>query len=129
MIVDAHSHLGKDFYFGEAKVRDYDKFCMKNNIDIGLLMPMPWPVYSKGKIDVCSLIWEHENYERVNYYKVFMSGNKKVKKPIFINPYEEVNYFYYNILKNSFTKTTLKFIPLVHGVLDNPYYLENMIIK
>ncbi len=127
MIIDAHSHIGRDFYFGESKIEDYDKFCVKNNIDVGFLMPMPWPVYSKNGTDICSLLWEHENYEKINYYKFYLKNNEK--DTIIYNPYEEINKFYYEKLQNYNSKTKVKFIPLVHGKLDNPYYLENMIRK
>lgn len=125
MIIDAHSHIGRDFYFGESKIEDYDKFCIKNNIDVGFLMPMPWPVYSKNGVDICSLLWEHENYEKINYYKFYLKGNKK--DTIIYNPYEEINKLYYEKLQKYNSKTKVKFVPLVHGKLDNPYYLENMI--
>lgn len=127
MIIDTHSHIGRDFYFGESKIEDYDNFCVKNNIDVGFLMPMPWPVYSKNGVDICSLLWEHYNYEKINYYKFYLKNNKK--ETIIYNPYEEINKFYYEKLQKYNSKTKVKFIPLVHGKLDNPYYLENMIRK
>ena len=127
MIIDTHSHIGRDFYFGESKIEDYDNFCVKNNINVGFLMPMPWPVYSKNGVDICSLLWEHYNYEKINYYKFYLKNNKK--ETIIYNPYEEINKFYYEKLQKYNSKTKVKFIPLVHGKLDNPYYLENMIRK
>lgn len=127
MIIDAHSHIGKDFYFGESKIEDYDEFCIKNNIDIGFLMPMPWPVYSENNTNVCSLLWNHYNYEKINYYKFYLNNNEK--EIINSNPYKEINEFYYKKLQKYNSKTILKFIPLVHGKLDDPYYLENMIKK
>ena len=127
MIIDTHSHIGRDFYFGESKIEDYDNFCVKNNIDVGFLMPMPWPVYSKNGVDICYLLWEHYNYEKINYYKFYLKNNKK--ETIIYNPYEEINKFYYEKLQKYNSKTKVKFIPLVHGKLDNPYYLENMIRK
>lgn len=127
MIIDAHSHIGRDYYFGESKIEEYDEFCIKNQIDVGFLMPMPWPVYSKNNIETCSLLWEHNNYRRINYYKLFTDNNKR--KTIISNPYKEVNAFYYEKLQKYNSKTQIKFVPLVHGKLDNPYYLENLIKK
>lgn len=129
MIIDAHSHIGIDYYFGDSKIKDYDNFCLKSNISKGMLMPMPWPVYNEKNIDICSLIWEHEDYKKINYYKVSYNKNYIEKESIFSNPYEKINYFYYNQIKNSELKTKIEFIPLVHGVLDNAYYIEKMINK
>ena len=69
MIIDGHSHVGKDYYFGGNTLEEYDEFCVKNKIDIGLLMPMPWPVYEQDKDEVCSLIWE-PNGKEFNYCRV-----------------------------------------------------------
>lgn len=127
MIIDTHSHIGKDFYFKESKLSSYDDFCNKNNIDIGFLMPMPWPVYKKDSTEICSLVWEHENYSLIHYYKLINNGQNLEKKIVTSNPYKEVNEYYYNLIKNSNTKTKIKFIPLLHGVLDEPKYLDELI--
>lgn len=126
MIIDAHSHIGDDFYFGSSKVQDYDKFCVVNNITTGLLMPMPWPIFKEDNIHKCSLIWEYENND-FKYYKVWKDNGILIKEPVYKNPYEIVNYNCYNKIKNYNSKTKIFFVPLIHGKLDDTVYLEKMI--
>lgn len=127
MIIDAHSHIGKDYYFRTSKIEEYDCFCKKNNIDIGFLMPMPWPVLEYKDNEVCSLIWEHEKYQNIKYNKLIIKNDVITKEEIKSNPYKNVNEYYYNLIKNTITSTNIKFIPLIHGVLDDPCYLEKLI--
>ncbi len=127
MIIDAHSHIGKDYYFGESSLFDYDNFCLLNNINIGLLMPMPWPVLKDKNNSTCALIWEHTNYEKIHYYKQVNHLGKILKEKILCNPYEKVNKYYFDLISKSNTKTKIYFVPMIHGVLDDPYYVDNLI--
>ncbi|MBQ7139923.1 MAG: hypothetical protein IJO32_00290 [Bacilli bacterium] len=124
MIIDTHSHIGNDFYCGNIKIQDYIQFCKKNKIDIGFLMPTPWPQYKDNNQYVTSLIWEHDNYIKKNYYSL-INGNKV---SIESNPYKNVNYNCFDeINKNHCSDIQLYFVPLIHGVLDNANYLEKML--
>ncbi len=129
MVIDCHSHLGKDYYFGESTLKSYDEFCIRNGIDAGILMPMPWPVYEKEGNSVASLIWEHENYKLMHYYKISSNKNKKIKKEIFNNPYEIVNYLCLKEIAKTKTNVRIYFAPLVHGVLDDPNYVYKLLLK
>lgn len=129
MIIDAHSHVGKDYYFSGTTLESYDDFCKKNNIDIGLLMPMPWPVYEDDDKEVCSLVWEHENYKLIRYYKLVNENGEIVKKEVVSNPYKNINEYYYNLITNSKTNTKIEFVPLIHGALDEASYVEDIIKK
>lgn len=129
MIIDTHSHIGKDYYFGESLLCDYDNFCKKNNINIGFLMPMPWPVMKTKNKEICSLIWEHENYELINYYKLIKFNGDVKKEKIKTNPYKDVNEYYFNLISKSSTNTKIYFVPMLHGVLDEPFYVDELIKK
>lgn len=122
MIIDGHSHVGKDYYFGGNTLEEYDEFCIKNKIDIGLLMPMPWPVYEQDKDEICSLVWE-PNGKDFNYFRLTNKGKEKLN----INPYKKINEYYYNKICSTKTCTNIYFIPLIHGILDDAYYVEDLI--
>jgi hypothetical protein len=127
MVIDAHSHVGKDYYFNGTTLESYDDYCTRNNIDAGLLMPMPWPVFEGDDKEVCSLVWEHQNYKLINYFKLIKQGDKVVKKKVVSNPYKNVNEYYYNLIKNTKTNTKINFVPIIHGVLDEASYVESFI--
>lgn len=122
MIIDTHSHFGKDYYCGNINIEDYIKCCKKIGVSIGFLMPSPWPITIINGKEITSLIWEHENYRKKFYYQ--FDGEKKSE--IYKNPYLDVNYSYYDIVRNN-KEMNLKFIPLIHGKLDTAEYLESLI--
>jgi|LSQX01.1.fsa_nt_gb hypothetical protein len=45
LIIDAHSHIGEDYYHGIANIDDYIELMRKSGIKAGLLMSVPSPVY------------------------------------------------------------------------------------
>lgn len=124
MIIDCHSHFGNDYYCGNVELDDYIKYCKVLGISHAFLMPTPWPKYfdDDGK-EVTSLIWEHMNYKTKIYYSIF---NGK-KEQIYKNPYKQVNLKYFDLIKNNNSKIRLEYIPLVHGVLDTPDYLYELL--
>lgn len=115
-ITDAHSHIGFDYLFGNAKLDDYISFCKQNGITQGNVMPQPNPAYViKGKVIPC-INWtykggkiEYDTYDHKNQ-----------------NPYKYINYYYYNQCKEN-KDFDVNFIPLIHPVLDQIEYLENLI--
>ena len=122
MIIDAHSHFGKDFYCGKINIEDYIECCKEIGVTTGFLMPSPWPIINKNGIETVSLIWEHQNYINRYYYKI--QNGKKIN--VIKNPYCDVNYIYFNELKKN-TEIDLRFIPLLHATLDEADYLEKML--
>lgn len=128
MFIDTHSHIGIDYYFKGAKLEDYDAFCVQNKIDKSVLMPMPWPVYNQGNKEIVPLIWEHENFRKINYYKLIIENETIKKEPANKNPYQCINEFYLKLICKDF-ETKLYFAPLIHGVLDEPYYLEKLLLN
>lgn len=124
MIIDCHSHFGNDYYCGNVELEDYIKYCKVLGISLAFLMPTPWPKYfdDDGK-EVTSLIWEHMDYKTKIYYSIF---NGK-KEQIYKNPYKQVNLKYFDLIKNNNSNIRLEYIPLVHGVLDTPDYLYELL--
>ena len=43
VVVDSHSHIGKDIFHGDSFIDDYIKFAQKSRIDVGILMGVPSP--------------------------------------------------------------------------------------
>ena len=124
MIIDSHSHFGRDFYCGKISIEEYISCCNKIGVTTGFLMPSPWPIYTKDCKEITSLIWEHQNYVNKRYFRL-EDGTNKIE--IFKNPYYEVNYSYNDFLKNVDSSVNLMFVPLMHGVLDNAEYFEKML--
>lgn len=115
-IVDAHSHIGIDHIFGTSTLEDYIKFCRKNGITCGNVMPQPNPAYiMQGKIIPC-MSWKYE--KGTIKYDTYDHSNE--------NPYKYINYYYYKQCKEV-KDINVNFIPLVHPVLDTTEYLEKLI--
>ena len=125
MIIDTHSHIGNDYYCGNIKLEDYVSFCYKMGIDIGFLMPTPWPTYKKDGVNITSLLWEHYDFKYRNYFQL-ANG---IKSDVIVNPYEYINQYYYNQISLTDSKIKIYFIPLIHGILDKPEYIESLIKK
>lgn len=124
MIIDAHSHIGEDYYCGCVSIDGYIQYCKKNGVNIGLLMPTPWPQYKNNNDKITSLLWEHNNYKEKKYYFLVNQAKKRIEK----NPYKIINYKYNEIVKKNNSKSVqLYFIPLIHGILDESTYLEKML--
>ena len=124
MLIDTHSHFGNDYYCGKIFLEDYIKFCEKTGINIGFVMPSPWPKYHSRNVEITSLIWEHENYVKKYYYSVNEFGSKRsIEK----NPYKYVNYEYFNnTMRTCNNNVNLYFVPMIHGTLDRVDYLEKL---
>lgn len=128
MIIDTHSHIGCDYYSGNIDINDYIDFCDKFGINIGFLMPTPWPIICMNGYSKAALLWEHENYKKINYFSILKYNDKEIKEYIKSpNPYEHINEYYKSLVENKSGSIKLFFIPLIHGVLDSPDYLEKTI--
>lgn len=120
MIIDVHSHLGRMINWPEAEIADYYNTMKRENIDIGILFPLPYQV-------------DFDNLERV-FLKYTLDG----KTPAFSsdvldslkNPYRIINEHYYNII-NSFRPIgkEILFVPIIHPILDEPDMIQTMIAR
>ncbi len=125
MIIDTHSHVGIDYYGGEMPVEEYQKVAQQIGVDVGFLMPPPWPCIRENDQVNAQLLWEHDNYV-INHYFKLQSNNQK--KAISVNPYRKINDYYFSIVENaSSIDRPLFFVPLIHGVLDTAEYLEELL--
>lgn len=125
MIIDTHSHIGMDYYCQTMTIEEYKRICTEIGVDVGFLMPTPWPCLIESEMKTAQLLWEHENYIKKHYFKL---QNGKKYKITGTNPYRFVNDYYFNLISNWADDTLyLYFVPLVHGVLDTPDYLESLL--
>lgn len=115
-IIDAHSHIGYDYIFGNSDINDYVEFCRRNKITKGNVMPQPNPVYHiNGRIVPCISL---KYIDGKIQYDTYNHNNE--------NPYEYINYYYY-MKCMSIKDFDINFIPLVHPILDTTEYLEKLI--
>ena len=117
-IIDAHSHIGIDYKYGTSKLDEYVEFCKKNGITKANVMPQPNPAYViNGKIVPC-MTWQYKDGKIT--YETYDNTNK--------NPYKSINYYYYQQCKNV-KEMNINFIPLIHPILDELQYVEELIKK
>lgn len=81
-------------------------------------MPQPNPAYViNGKIVPC-MTWQYKDGKIT--YETYDNTNK--------NPYKYINYYYYQQCKNV-KEMNINFIPLIHPILDELQYVEELIKK
>ena len=121
MIIDAHSHIGKEKFTDRKEIllEDYCDFCKEVGINAGLVMPVPCHIIM-GKI---ILTWKYENGSFIDLSEVEEINDRKLQ-----NPYKEVNYEYYKSVSKFRDDVKLYFIPMIHPRLDTPKYLEKLIL-
>ncbi len=117
-IIDAHSHIGSDLYFGKGKLEEYIQFCKKIGITESLLMPQPNCFYVINGKKIPCVSWTFDGNKMI--YNTYDGKN--------INPYKYLNYYYYCELKKIKNHKS-HFIPLIHPVLDRIEYIEELITK
>ena len=115
VIIDAHSHIGQDFLFGNSDLSEYVEMCKRNGITQGTLMPQPNACYViKGKLVPC-VKWFYEGQGKISY-KTYDGINK--------NPYKYLNYYFYNECRKV-KDIHIDFVPLIHPILDDEDYIPN----
>src|SRR5574344_956151 len=114
IVVDSHSHIGKDIFHGESALNDYINFAKKSGIDIGILMTVPSPCKSLDDVNSRFMYWKYDG-EKMSYY-----GEK--------NPFFELNYELNNLVrKESNDKLVLLFAATFHPIMDDIDYFEKMV--
>lgn len=119
LIIDAHSHIGQDYFWRNASLDEYLKLLSDNHVDIGMLMSVPGPTLVGDKTKRY-FIWEKDDLGNTTYLSDFY--NKDFK-----NPYLVVNELTYNQIKNCNATQRLEFIPLIHPILDDEDYLRFLV--
>lgn len=129
MIIDGHAHIGNEKFNNrnEIIIDAYLDYAKKVGINIGLIMPVPCPIIPNdfglagGKI---LLTWE---YDKLKEKHIDISEDDNLIKRDLINPYKEINNYYYKIIDNYCGEVKLLFVPMIHPRLDTPQYLEELI--
>jgi len=117
VIIDAHSHIGQDFLFGNSDLSEYIEMCKRNGIMQGTLMPQPNACYViQGKLVPC-IKWYYEEKGRIRY-ETYDGMNK--------NPYKYINYYFHNECRKV-NDIHIDFVPLIHPVLDNEDYIQELV--
>lgn len=117
VIIDAHSHIGQDFLFGNSDLSEYVEMCKRNAITQGTLMPQPNACYViKGKLVPC-VKWSYEGSGKISY-ETYDGINK--------NPYKYLNYYFYNEC-GKVKDMHIDFVPLIHPILDDEDYIQELV--
>jgi predicted TIM-barrel fold metal-dependent hydrolase len=87
-------------------------------IDIAFLMPVPGQVIPASP-DKRYFIWQMD--ENMNIHFNSEDGLKEMK-----NPYAKVNEYIAKVISSNNGKEKLKFIPLIHPILDTPEYIVSL---
>lgn len=78
VVVDSHSHIGKDIFHGDSFIDDYIKFAKESGIDVGILMGVPSPCTDLNDVNSRLMYWKYIG-EKMQYY-----GQR--------NPFMQLNY-------------------------------------
>lgn len=116
IVIDSHSHIGKDIFHGDSYIDDYIEFAQKSGINVGILMNVPSPCKDLNDVNSRLMYWKYDG-DKINYY-----GNR--------NPFSNINYDLNELIKQkSSNQLVLLFASVFHPVLDDIDYFENMVKK
>lgn len=114
IVVDSHSHIGKDIFHGESFIDDYIKFAHESGINIGILMNVPSPCADLKDVSSRMMYWKYIE-ETMCYF-----GKK--------NPFMQLNYDLNDLIsKKSSKELILLFAAVFHPLLDDINSFEKMI--
>lgn len=114
IVVDSHSHIGKDIFHGDSFIDDYIKFAKESGIDIGVLMSVPSPCIDLNDVTSRLMYWKYIE-KKMQYY-----GQK--------NPFMQLNYDLNNlIVQKSSKELILLFAAVFHPIMDDIYCFTKMI--
>ena len=115
LVIDSHSHVGKDIFHGESTIDGYIDFAKKSHINVGIIMEVPSPCIDLKDPSTRFMYWKF-NGVNMDFY-----GKK--------NPFSEINYKLYELLKEkSSDNLQLLFVPTFHPVLDEIEQFEKMLV-
>ncbi len=132
-IIDSHSHIGKEYYNKREPIT-LDKYfiniAVPLNITDALIMPMPSPVSEAGMFlsneSGYVLRWKFNDMMQ----KQYISQCNPIIQRNFVNPYREVNDYYYSVVQsNHNSHIKFYFVPLLNPILDTDEYWEELIEK
>lgn len=115
LVIDSHSHVGKDIFHGESTIDGYIDFAKKSHINVGIIMGVPSPCIDLKDPSTRFMYWKF-NGINIEFY-----GKK--------NPFSEMNYELNELLKEkSSDALQLLFVPTFHPILDEIEQFEKMLV-
>lgn len=115
LVIDSHSHVGKDIFHGESTIDGYIDFAKKSHINVGIIMGVPSPCIDLKDPSTRFMYWKF-NGINMEFY-----GKK--------NPFSEMNYELNELLKEkSSDALQLLFVPTFHPILDEIEQFEKMLV-
>ena len=115
LVIDSHSHVGKDIFHGESTIEEYIDFAKKSHINVGIIMGVPSPCIDLKDPSTRFMYWKF-NGINMEFY-----GKK--------NPFSEMNYKLNELLKEkSSVALQLLFVPTFHPILDEIEQFEKMLV-
>ena len=115
LVIDSHSHVGKDIFHGESTIDGYIDFAKKSHINVGIIMGVPSPCIDLKDPSTRFMYWKF-NGINMEFY-----GKK--------NPFSEMNYKLNELLKEkSSDALQLLFVPTFHPILDEIEQFEKMLV-
>ena len=115
LVIDSHSHVGKDIFHGESTIDGYIDFAKKSHINVGIIMGVPSPCIDLKDPSTRFMYWKF-NGINMEFY-----GKK--------NPFSEMNYKLNELLKEkSSVALQLLFVPTFHPILDEIEQFEKMLV-
>lgn len=121
LIVDCHSHIGKDYFWRESNIDEYLKIVEEQGINLSLLMPVPGQIIPSMP-SKRYFIWSADDNGSIKFYSE--DNSREI-----INPYKKVNDYAFEIISKHNTKNNLEFIPLIHPLLDTPEHIISLCEK
>lgn len=127
-VYDAHSHIGIDVFIKRhAEIFSYLETAKKLKIKKANIMPAPCPFYETQEGKIQALIWEREK-RNFKYFRITEKEGRKTKIENPPNPYSEANNQLRSILSSlKNPNIDLRYIPLIHPLLDEQSHLEKLI--
>lgn len=114
IVVDSHSHIGKDIFHGESIIDDYIEFAKKSGINIGILMSVPSPCIALKDVSSRLMYWKYID-EKMQYF-----GQS--------NPFMQLNYELSDLISKKSSKDLILLLAAVfHPIMDNIYSFEKMV--
>ena len=114
VVVDSHSHIGKDIFHGDSFIDDYIKFAKESGIDVGILMGVPSPCIDLNNVNSRLMYWKYIG-EKMQYY-----GQR--------NPFMQLNYDLNSLItQKSSRELILLFAAVFHPVMDDIDYFTKML--
>ena len=114
-IIDSHSHIGYDWCWGKSDIEGYEKVSRIEGITTALLMPAPGQIDFKTGKRIILYEYDKNGFTYSSELTDKLPNTRIINKQI------------HDIIKSYNGDLNIKFIPLIHPLLDNSEYLYELI--